>query len=122
MSFLDDTFSSATKLTAVVVLSKKTNERFVLIKGAPEYIVPLCNDFVSGEKETVAITDSFTKRLFERVDGDATKGRRVIGLAMLGPLDTIQFPASYSFTVDPKPNFPLENFTIFNLNGLVFNI
>jgi sodium/potassium-transporting ATPase subunit alpha len=104
-------FSSATKLTAVVAQKKKTGERFVFIKGAPEYIFPLCSTYIDSRDQVVPKNGEFVSKILNLVEDDGLKGKRIISLAQLGPLSFDQYPNDYEFTTDPKPNFPMDNFT-----------
>jgi len=110
-------FSSVTKLTAVVVRHVKSRDVFVFVKGAPEYIIPRCRDFVVSEfkldnkMQTMPVTAAFSAQMTELIAVESGKGRRIIAQAQLGPLPKDAFPDNFKFTASPTPNFPLTNLT-----------
>ena len=104
-------FSSTTKLTATVVENDSTGDVCVYVKGAPEYILPLCSHYIAHDESVVAKDDQFAAKVLTFIDQDANKGRRIIALAQLGPLNKSQYPENYRYDVDPQPNFPMHGFT-----------
>jgi magnesium-transporting ATPase (P-type) len=106
LSFLP--FSSATKLTATVVKRIKTGEIFVLIKGAPEYILPKCSNFFGETGQQEIMTEEFKQSTFAEIDKEAHRGRRIVSLAQIGPLSKEIYDDDYSFQTQP-PNFPIDN-------------
>lgn len=103
-------FSSATKFSAAVVRKLEDGEVYVFVKGAPEYILERCTHYAaeSGARE---IDEQFTVEMLEVINVESSKGRRMIAMAMIGPLPQDKFPAQFKFSAEPKPNFPLTRLT-----------
>jgi len=116
-------FNSATKLSATVVngpyttVLEKANANavttdshlvdFVLVKGAPEYILARCSSVMGDSGVSTPLTPSVLAEIKRNLELVSCTGRRVIALAQSPEL----VPCA-TYRVEPKPNFPLE--------GLVF--
>jgi len=104
-------FSSTTKMSAVVVKDLKTNERYILVKGAPEYVLAHCTSYLDEEMTQKNMTGDFNQKITKEMNIEASKGRRMVGLAQMGPLNSLEYPIQYEFHAEPKPNFPLNRLT-----------
>ncbi len=104
-------FSSATKTATVVVADRRSEQSFVLFKGAPEYILPNCANYVNEKGEICVMTPYFSAQLTSLLSVEANKGRRIIALVQFGPLPVDQYPPEYEYTCDPVPNFPTAHLT-----------
>jgi sodium/potassium-transporting ATPase subunit alpha len=104
-------FSSVTKLAASVVTHRTSLDTFVLVKGASEFLLPLCSSFLDAAGATQSMTDEFKEDLMTVLSVEADKGRRIIMLAQIGPLDAALFPSNFEYSVDPVANFPTDNLT-----------
>ena len=74
-------FSSATKWHLVIVQEQNSNDKIVLMKGAPEKVFSFCKSYQNNEKTTLAIDEGFKKRFEEVYDELGSRGLRVIACA-----------------------------------------
>jgi sodium/potassium-transporting ATPase subunit alpha len=106
-------FSSATKISAVVVQEFNAGNfttTTVLVKGAPEYILSRCSNYISGTQSIQTLDNVVISRIKDMIEDVSRKGDRVIAFAqfILSPND---YPANYAFKTSPEPNFPVTGLT-----------
>lgn len=100
-------FNSSTKLAASIVEEIETGEVYVLMKGAPERIIKHCINYLDGEGYSQKITPLFQDHMLTMIDEEASLGRRMVGLAQLGPLSLLGYKKDHKYTYEPTPNFPM---------------
>jgi len=111
-------FSSATKLTAVVVgkpipgVGTGCTESVVIVKGAYEYLLGRCSHYMDMNGDIQQVSNEFVDDVNNALVPAVTAGHRVIVIAQSQMLSEAEYPADFDFQVDPSPNFPLS--------GLVF--
>lgn len=99
-----------------VSIHKTSNEEhFVVMKGAPEVILPKCGTTVT---KTGTVNISKAKATVEKAITDlAYMGERVIAFADLD-LDTQKFPSGFKFNTD-EVNFPLTGLRLVGLIAMI---
>ena len=119
-------FSSTTKVSAVVIapwlsthllnppsqsiLRGENLCSHVILKGAPDYVLARCSQFIDDDGNDAALTPTIVKDIHKNIDLLASKGGRVIAIAKLS-LDRRYYNEDFIFRVDGEPNFPLTGLT-----------
>jgi len=57
------------------------NNQILIIKGAPEIIVPRCTTYYNDHLDEIEISDALTQKITDTVDGISDTGIRVIAIA-----------------------------------------
>jgi P-type Ca2+ transporter type 2C len=106
-------FSSATKLSCVVVRDGRTEGSLfkVLVKGGPEYVLAACTSYYNAAGTVCPLDKAVLSSVAAAVDAAASKGQRVVALAEHGALSQSDFPEGFQFEVEPFPNFPTDGLT-----------
>jgi sodium/potassium-transporting ATPase subunit alpha len=101
-------FSSATKLTVVVVQDGEVEAtpNIVIVKGAPEYVLAKCTHYYDDEGAIKPLGSALLDSMRAMVDQAASAGQRVIAIAERS-LPTHSFPPSFVFDAD-SANFPTD--------------
>jgi sodium/potassium-transporting ATPase subunit alpha len=97
--------------------SHKNGSLTLLIKGAPERVLRICNRILTGPGgECVPLTDTYKDDYNKTYEWMASQGHRVLGFAeMLLPED--QYPEDFVFDKKNK-NYPLGDFIFVGLASL----
>lgn len=104
-------FNSATKVQVVVVRYTATYDTYVLIKGAPEYVLKRCAKFLTPEGDVAPVDGAFLADLNIAIEESSSEGKRIVALAQFGPLSKTEYPRDYQFEYEPTANFPLTELT-----------
>lgn len=104
-------FSSSTKMTAVVVSLHDSGDIYVYVKGAPEYLLKRCQQYLGADGENHALDRKFLDHLTRVTLNESAEGKRIVALAQYGPLAPEQFPPNFVFHSEPTPNFPMSGLT-----------
>ena len=78
---LEIPFSSARKLMVTIHRSKTTGQYLLCIKGAPNYLLPHCEQVLLSEGTTIDLSDIGTAAVQHAVDRQARNALRVLSLA-----------------------------------------
>lgn len=103
-------FSSATKWHLVIVRKQDSDEKMILMKGAPEKVFSFCKYIINYDENTVAIDEEFEKRFEEVYDELGRRGLRVIACAGR------KFKSNEDFK--DKDNLKFDDLTFYGLIGL----
>jgi sodium/potassium-transporting ATPase subunit alpha len=101
-------FNSTLKLAAAVV--SNSQDTYVFVKGAPEYIFGRCSHYIDAEGKQQPTDEDFSKRVRDFIETVSAQGQRVIALARVA-LPADQFPANFEYDTEPTPNFPMTELT-----------
>ena len=83
----------------------------VMLKGAPEYVIDRCSNYLEIDGREVPLTPAIVDAIRANIESAAsTGGRVIIAMAKLS-LDRGQFNHDYVFKTDGEPNFPLVGLT-----------
>ena len=104
-------FNSATKVQVVVVRYTATYDTYVLIKGAPEYVLKRCSKYLTPEGGEAAVDGAFLADLNIAIEESSNEGKRIVALAQFGPLSRTEYPRDFQFEYEPVANFPLTELT-----------
>lgn len=103
-------FSSATKVAGTVVFHTASQQTFVFVKGATEYLLPTCTSYLDASGVTVPMTETFRTAMQALINVEASKGRRMICTAQ-SILPSDRYTSSFNYTTVPEPNFPMTDLT-----------
>lgn len=109
-------FTSKTKYQLSIHKSLKSNNRHLVMKGAPEIIIFLCKTILlsSGETEiTIDIEQSLQKSIINL----GNMGERVIAYCD-AELLIDDYPAGYAYNIE-NPNFPMSGFRFLGMISLI---
>ncbi len=104
-------FNSSTKIQVVVIRYTATYDTYVLIKGAPEFVLKRCTKYQTPEGGAEAIDGTFLADLNIAIEESSNEGKRIVALAQFGPLSKTEFPRDFLFEYEPIANFPLTELT-----------
>ncbi|KAM9962467.1 hypothetical protein ACTFIR_005375 [Dictyostelium discoideum] len=109
-------FNSVNKWQMSVHTIGDDGEFFMVMKGAPERIIKMCNRIlIEGEEQE--LDEKHLQNFQSSYEHLAGKGERVLGLAYL-PLDPQQYPNNYIFDMEEK-NFPTKDLVFVGLTALM---
>ncbi|XP_053607026.1 sodium/potassium-transporting ATPase subunit alpha-like isoform X2 [Plodia interpunctella] len=109
-------FNSTNKYQVGIHLVTSSSRYLLVMKGAPECILPRCST-ITLEKKTVDFSKELRLAAEKSCDNLANTGERILAFADL-MLDPNKFPFNYKFDGD-NINFPLENLRFIGLMGLI---
>jgi magnesium-transporting ATPase (P-type) len=76
-------FSSERKCMSTIITGyKQYSNNVVLLKGAPERVIEKCNTVTNNKLNKIPLTDSQKTQLIERIKKVASKGLRVLAVAI----------------------------------------
>lgn len=106
-------FSSATKQAISVQLDTSSGIATVIVKGAPDGVLPRCTSVYDDAGEAQLLTPDVSARLVAACNMLGKQGQRVLAICeRVLPADT--FPPGFAFSSDPL-NFPIDALTLAGL-------
>lgn len=111
-------FNSETKYHMSIHKKSHANGFLTLyIKGAPEFVLRLCNRILTGpDGQCTELADEYKKAYDETYELMASRGQRVLGFAEMS-LPGDKYPEDYVFNKKAK-NYPLGDFIFVGLASL----
>lgn len=103
-------FSSVTKISAVLVRNRQSSEIYILVKGAPEFLISSSTYYAHKSGNIEVMSADLRSKFIAMVNDEASQAHRTIALAQIGPISHEIYPVTMKF--EKFPSELLINFTL----------